>query len=86
MWVELRRVHALGRAQSPYPHRTLDCEYPHHRRAHSHAHARTLRERGAERNGGLVSVFASWSIAFRIWSACVVLGSSLRSLTFCVLP
>jgi len=61
--VELRGVHARGRAAAtllaPHPHR----EYPNHRRAHSHAHVRNTRGRwgNAEGWGGLVRPCLRWS-------------------------
>ncbi len=82
MWVELRRVHARGRARSPYPHRGVPEPAAGAHPCARQEHARTLRERGGRTPWGARQARSSlepWSIAFRIWSACVVLGSSLRS-------
>ena len=83
MRVEFRRVHARGRAAATLP-RTAG--YPNQRRADTHAHIRGTRA-DAEGTRGItpcgarqaISSLEPWSVAFRIWSACVVLGSSLRS-------
>ena len=67
---------------APHPHRGVPEPAAGAHPCARQEHVRTLRERGGRTPWGARQAMSSlepWSIAFRIWSACVVLGSSLRS-------